>query len=91
MNGSLTGQGSRTMNGITTQSPRGRGRERVKEMTMDRKKLEETILAKAKDGKLPCAICFKIADDFGIPKKELTKVLNEMKIKISQCQLGCFE
>jgi len=57
----------------------------------DRKKLEETILAKSKDGKIPCAVCFKIADDLGIAKKEITKVLNEMKIKISQCQLGCFE
>jgi hypothetical protein len=60
-------------------------------ITMDRKKIEETILAKSKDGKIPCAVCFKIADDLGIPKKEITKVLNEMKIKISQCQLGCFE
>ena len=58
---------------------------------MDRKKLEDTILAKVEDGKIPCAMCFKIADDLGIPKKELTKVLNEMKIKISQCQLGCFK
>jgi len=58
---------------------------------MDRDKLEKVILKKAKARKLPCAVCFKIADDFGIPKKELTKVLNEMKIKISQCQLGCFE
>jgi len=58
---------------------------------MDRKKLEKAILEKSKDGRLPCAVCFKIADDFGIPKKELTKILNEMKIKISQCQLGCFE
>jgi hypothetical protein len=57
----------------------------------DRKKLEETILAKSKDGKIPCAVCFKIADDLGVPKKEITKALNEMKIKISQCQLGCFE
>ena len=54
-------------------------------------KIEEAILAKAKDGKIPCAVCFKIADDLGIPKKELTKALNEMKIKISECQLGCFE
>jgi hypothetical protein len=61
------------------------------EAFMDRKKLEETIKEEAKEGKLPCAVCFKIADDYGIPKKELTKVLNEMKIKISQCQLGCFE
>ncbi len=58
---------------------------------MDRKKIEDAILAKSKDGKIPCAVCFKIADDLGVPKKEITKVLNEMKIKISQCQLGCFE
>jgi hypothetical protein len=65
--------------------------EMEREFIMDRKKLEETILAKSKDGKIPCAVCFKIADDLGVPKKEITKVLNEMKIKISQCQLGCFE
>jgi hypothetical protein len=58
---------------------------------MDGKKLEEVIKKKAKDGRLPCAVCFRISEDFGIPKKELTKVLNEMKVKISQCQLGCFE
>lgn len=58
---------------------------------MDRKKLEEVILEKAKDGKLPCALCFKIAEDFEISKREMGNILNEMKIKISQCQLGCFE
>lgn len=57
----------------------------------DPKGLRETILEKAKDGKLPCALCFKIAEDFGISKKEMGKILNEMKIKITQCQLGCFE
>ncbi len=58
---------------------------------MDRKKLEELIKEKAVGGELPCAVCFKLVDDLGIQKKELTKILNEMKIKISQCQLGCFE
>jgi hypothetical protein len=58
---------------------------------MDRKKLEETIKEKAKGGKVPCAMCFKIAEDFGISKKEMGTVLNEMNIRISQCQLGCFE
>jgi len=58
---------------------------------MDRKKLEEAIKEKAKEGKIPCALCFKIAEDFGISKREIGKVLDEIKIKVGQCQLGCFE
>jgi LAO/AO transport system kinase len=53
--------------------------------------LEETILKKSKAGKLPCAMCFKIAEDFGISKREMGKLLNEIKVKIRQCQLGCFK
>jgi len=63
----------------------------VTEVSMDRKKLEEAILKNAKGGKLPCAMCFKIAGQFGISNKEMGKILNEMKVKISYCQLGCFE
>ncbi len=58
---------------------------------VDRKKLEETIKEKAKAGKLPCAVCFKIAEDFGISRKEMGQVLNEIDVRISQCQLGCFD
>ena len=58
---------------------------------MDRKRLEEIIREKAVKGKIPCALCFKIAEDLGISKKEMGTVLNEMKIKVGQCQLGCFE
>jgi len=61
------------------------------EFAMDRKKLEKAIMEKSKEGKLPCVLCFKIAEDFGISKREMGKILNEMKIKISQCQLGCFD
>jgi hypothetical protein len=57
----------------------------------DRKKLEETIKDKAKGGKIPCAVCFKIAEDFKISKKEMGQVLNEINVRISQCQLGCFD
>jgi hypothetical protein len=58
---------------------------------MDRKKVEEAIREKAKGGKIPCAMCFKIAEEHGISKRELGTILNEIKIKIGQCQLGCFE
>jgi hypothetical protein len=61
-----------------------------REATLDREKVEEVIRAKAKGGKLPCAVCFKIAEDFGISNKEMGKILNQMKVKISHCQLGCF-
>jgi len=57
---------------------------------MDREKLEEVIRTKAKGGKLPCAACFKIAEHFGISSQEMRKILTEMKVKISHCQLGCF-
>jgi hypothetical protein len=57
---------------------------------MDRKKLKEVVKKKAKDGKLPCAVCFNIAEEFGISKREMGEILNEMNVKISQCQLGCF-
>lgn len=57
----------------------------------DRKKLEETIKQKAKGGKLPCAMCFKMAEEFGISKKKMGEVLNKINVRISRCQLGCFE
>ena len=57
----------------------------------DRKRVEMAILEKAREGNIPCAVCFKIAEEFGITKKEMGTILNEMKIKIGQCQLGCFE
>lgn len=55
---------------------------------------EEKITAKlkeaAKDGKISCAMAQKIAMDNKIPMKQVGNLLNQMKIKIHQCQLGCF-
>jgi hypothetical protein len=57
----------------------------------DRKRVETAIMEKAREGKILCAVCFKIAEEFGITKKEMGTILNQMKIKIGHCQLGCFE
>ena len=55
---------------------------------------QEEIIAKlkeaAKDGKMPCAMVFKIAKDCGVSTKEIGNLLNQLKIKIANCQLGCF-
>jgi hypothetical protein len=55
---------------------------------------EEEIIAKlkeaAREGKIACAVAQKIAMENKIPMKKVGDLLNQMKIKISQCQLGCF-
>jgi len=55
---------------------------------------QEEIIAKlkeaAKDGKIPCAMAFKIAKECSVSTKEIGNLLNQVKIKISNCQLGCF-
>ncbi|MCX8021798.1 MAG: hypothetical protein N2745_03405 [Syntrophorhabdaceae bacterium] len=57
---------------------------------MERERLEEKIKKHAKEGKIACKQALKIAEEEGIPSRELGELLNEMKIKITGCQLGCF-
>jgi hypothetical protein len=35
-------------------------------------------------------VCFQIAEEYGIPKRELGRLLNELGIKVVHCQLGLF-
>jgi hypothetical protein len=69
-------------------------REREGSPKEDRILKEEEIAAKlkeaAKDGKISCALAQKIASENKIPMKQVGNLLNKMKIKIAQCQLGCF-
>ena len=55
---------------------------------------EDEIVAKlkeaAREGKITCAMAQKVAMENKIPMKKVGDLLNQMKIKISQCQLGCF-
>ncbi len=44
----------------------------------------------APEGKISCSLAFKVAADLGISRKEMGELLNELQIKIIQCQLGCF-
>jgi hypothetical protein len=52
--------------------------------------LKAKIKAAAPEGKIPCAAAFKMAQELGLSRKEMGELLNEMRIKITQCQLGCF-
>jgi hypothetical protein len=57
---------------------------------MNREQVLEAIQAASLDNKLTCEKAHELADKLGIPLKELGVLCNEMKIKITACQLGCF-
>jgi hypothetical protein len=57
---------------------------------MERDKVIEAIKNKAKEDRIPCAVCFQISEEHGIPKRELGKLLDELGIKVIQCQMGLF-
>jgi hypothetical protein len=57
---------------------------------MDQEELKGKVRAAAPEGRIPCAAAFKLAGELGLSRKELGALLNELRIKITQCQLGCF-
>ncbi len=48
------------------------------------------IKKNAVNGKISCPALRKIAEKLEIPYKEAGNVANELKIKIKNCDLGCF-
>jgi hypothetical protein len=57
---------------------------------MERKQVLEKVNAATEDGKITCPRALAIARETGISPKELGDLLDEMKVKIDACQLGCF-
>jgi len=54
------------------------------------KVLEEEMRASLVNGKLPCAVAFRIAKKLKVSPKQVGDAANSLNIKISSCQLGCF-
>ncbi len=52
--------------------------------------IKARIQAAAPEGKIPCAAAFKLAEELNISRSRLGELLNELRIKIVSCQLGCF-
>jgi hypothetical protein len=57
---------------------------------MTQEDLKQKIRAAAPEGKIACAAAFRLADDLDLSRRKMGELLNELKIKIIQCQLGCF-
>ncbi len=54
------------------------------------KKIAEEIEKKAVDSRLPCPVARKIAQDLAVAYKEVGETADALKIKITNCELGCF-
>ena len=54
------------------------------------KAIQEALRNASEDGRIPCAKAFQVAEEFKITKKKVGEILNELGIRIRQCQLGCF-
>lgn len=57
---------------------------------MDKQAIIEKVKTHVQDGKISCQKARKLAEDEGITYKDMGDLLNEHKIKIKDCQLGCF-
>ncbi len=58
---------------------------------MKREELIEAITKRATGGRITCADCFQIAEKYAVSKRRLGELLDELKIKVIDCQLGLFK
>ncbi len=58
--------------------------------TIQNKELEAAIRGRAKDNRITCAEMFAIAEKLKLPRKQVGDAATALKIKIHNCQLGCF-
>jgi hypothetical protein len=53
-------------------------------------KIAEEIRKKAVNDRLPCAAARRIAEELAVPYKEVVRTADELNVKITGCELGCF-
>jgi len=55
-----------------------------------KEKIKEEIRKRVKNNRLPCPIARKIALNLSVPYKEVGRAADELQVKITDCELGCF-
>jgi len=53
-------------------------------------KVKEELVKKAVEGRVNCHEARKLAEDLGVTYAEVGRAANELKLKITNCELGCF-
>ena len=60
------------------------------EMNTTEQQLREQIRQIARGGQAPCRALLDLAARTGTPPREVGRLCDEMNVRISNCQLGCF-
>jgi LAO/AO transport system kinase len=60
------------------------------ENTARKKEITALLRQRAESGRLTCAEARKIAEELKVPYSEVGSAANDLKIKIRNCELGCF-
>ena len=53
-------------------------------------KIQEEVKKKSKNGRISCPVARKIAQELAVSYKEVGMAADALKIKITDCELGCF-
>ncbi len=53
--------------------------------------LDEELKASLVGGKLPCAMAFQIAGKLKVTRQQVGDMADKLEIRITDCQLGCFQ
>ena len=52
--------------------------------------LECALVAEARTGRISCAEVFRVAAAQGVPVTEAGRAVQRLRIKVTNCQTGCF-
>jgi len=58
---------------------------------MDEEQIKRIIMERQSDQRISCKTACEIAEQTGTSARKIGRLLDEMKIKIHACQLGCFD
>lgn len=53
-------------------------------------RIVEELKKRSEEGRIACAVALKLAEELKVSTQEIGKAANELKIKITNCSLGCF-
>lgn len=59
-------------------------------MPVSKEQLIDAVRKTAVNGKLTCGQAHDLAKELDVPLREIGAVCNELTLKITACQLGCF-